>query len=140
MNPAIRPVNLFCTPSSCSISSSARLSASSLISAAGWWMRASSSLMRGASVYFDALLAVVFQRPWVEGDRRRGGPLVLELDVLRLLVHADQLVLVLEHRFHDAVGGLVVHALVRHQQVHHGGLLVVVLHAPVHVLRNGVLH
>src|SRR5258708_25569237 len=103
MNPAIRPVNLFCTPSSCSISSSARLSASSLISAAGWWMRASSSLMRGASVYFDARLAVVLQCPRVKGDRRRHSLLILELDVLRLLVHAAQIVSLLEHRLHDFV-------------------------------------
>src|SRR5216684_1627598 len=140
MNPAIRPVNLFCTPSSCSISSSARLSASSLISAAGWWIRASSSLMRGASVYFDALLAVVLQRPWVERNRRRRGLLILELDVLRLLVHADQIVSMLEHRLHDVVGRFLVHVLVRHQQVHDGGLLVVGLHAAVGVLRDHVLY
>src|SRR6266852_7119847 len=125
MNPAIRPVNLFCTPSSCSISSSARLSASSLISAAGWRMRPSSSLMRGASAYFDAFLAVVLQRPRVERNRRCRGLLILELDVLRLLLHADQIVSMLEHRLHDVVSRFLVHDIERHHQVHDGSLLVV---------------
>ena len=55
--------------------------------------------------------------------RRRRGLLVLELEVLRFLVHADQLVAVLEHRLDDVVGGLLVHVLVRDQQVHHRRLL-----------------
>src|SRR5437762_7042469 len=49
MKAAIAPENLFWTPSSRSIISSARFSASSLIEASGWWMRAMSSLMLGES-------------------------------------------------------------------------------------------
>src|SRR2546421_6286516 len=49
MKAAIAPENLFWTPSSRSIISSARFSASSLIEASGWWMRAMSSLMLSES-------------------------------------------------------------------------------------------
>src|SRR6185295_11865827 len=143
--PASAPVSLFWTPSSRSIICSARCSASALISAAGWCSSVTSSLIaspemkspaRGpggaavppGSVDLDALLAEVLHRARVPGQRRGFGLLVLELEVLRLLVHANQLVAVVEHRLEDVVGGLFVHRLVRHQQVHHRGLLVVGLH------------
>src|SRR3954471_16143145 len=127
MNAAMAPVNLFWTPSSCSIISSARCSASSLISVAGGWMRATSSLIRsspnekapprgpdGASWRSDALLQVdalfgeVFHRPGMPRHGRGGLLLVLELDVLSFLVRSHQLVLVVEDRLDDAVRRLVV--------------------------------
>src|SRR6266480_647813 len=133
-----RPRNLFWTPSSCSMSSSTRLSPSSLISAAGWVMRAISSLMAHPSsttrrpqqtepgllralalLQLDSLLGEVFDRPRVPGNRRGFLFLVLEPEVLRILVDADQFFLVLEDRLEDAIGGFLVHVLVRHQQVHH---------------------
>src|SRR5438874_2430468 len=65
MKAARAPENLFWTPSSCSIISSARLRASSLTSAAGRWMRASSSLMRQPLLDLDA------RRACEVGHRRR---------------------------------------------------------------------
>src|SRR4051812_30730860 len=103
MNTASAPRNLFWTPSSSSISSSARLSASSLIPAAGAGVRASSSLMRAPSVELDALLRVVLHRARMPGQRRSVGLLVLELEVLGFLVHAHQVFLVLEDRLDDVV-------------------------------------
>src|SRR5438105_9324443 len=157
MKCAIAPVNLFWTPSSCSIISSARFSASSLISAAGWWMRATSSLMGssanekappghpdGASwaaralLEVDALFAEVFHRARVPGHRRGVFLLVLELDVLGFLVRAHQVILVIEHRLHDAVRGLGVHVLVRDEQVVDRRDLVVLVHAAIDVLGDDV--
>src|SRR5690348_10754931 len=131
MNAAMRPVNRFWTPSSCSIISSARFSASSLIAGSGSPMRAVSWLIKekprgdgarlaGASLLdLDALLGEVLGRAGMPGHRRGGRLLVLEPDVVGFLVHAHQLVLVLEHRLHDVVGGLVVHVLVGDEQVVH---------------------
>src|SRR5689334_2799503 len=108
---AIQPRWRFWTPSSCSIISSARFSAASLISAAGWWMRATSSLMcplstkkprqdqwsglvrcSGRLFQLGALLVEVLDRARMPRQRRSVRLLVLDLEVLRFLVHADQLV------------------------------------------------
>src|SRR4051812_1073325 len=121
MNAAIAPVNLFWAPSSSSIISSARFSASSEISAAGWWIRSTSSAMarkRGQSNFslqkrrreplfrlwlfeVDALLGEVLHRAGMPGDGRGALLLVLEPDVFRFLVRAYQLVLVIEHGLDD---------------------------------------
>src|SRR3981189_3639701 len=65
----------------------------------------------------DALFREVLHRAGMPGHGRGVFLLVLELDVLGFLVRAHQVVLVVEHRLHDAVRGLVVHVLVRDQQV-----------------------
>ncbi len=75
----------------------------------------------------------------MERNRRGRGFLALELEILGFLVHADQIVAVLEDRLDDVVGGLLVHALVRHQQVHDGRLLVVRVHSLVRFLGDRVL-
>src|SRR3954465_15101633 len=150
------PVSRFCTPSSRSIISSARASASALTSFAGWCSLATSSviaplrkkkprLARGLFVLsfllfeLDALLGEVLDRARMPWNRRGIGLLVLHRDVLRLFVRADQLVALVEERLDDVIGHLVVHALVRDEQVVHRGDLVVGVHALVDVLRNGVL-
>src|SRR3989449_9055759 len=77
-------------------------------------MRAISSLIARrvlALLQLDSLLGEVFDRPGVPGDRRGCLFLVLELEVLRLLVDADQFFLVIEHRLDDAIGGFFVHVL-----------------------------
>src|SRR3954462_5592166 len=114
MNAAMAPRNLFWTPSSSSMSASARFSASSLIAAPGCaliaWQRALFEL--------DALLREVLDRAGVPWNRRGFLLLVLELEVLGLLVHEHQVVLMVERRRDDVVGGFLVHALVRDEQVH----------------------
>src|SRR4029077_8796032 len=102
------PTSLFCTPSSRSIISSARASASALTSFAGWCSLATSSLIapprkkkpRGdgafyvsenALLHLDALLREVLHRAGVPGNRRSIRLLALHRDVLRFLVRADQL-------------------------------------------------
>src|SRR5687768_5396615 len=154
---ASQPVSLFCTPSSRSIISAARFSASSLTSAAGWCSRATSSVMAPPTnekappaswtglarsaflVELHAFLGEVLHRARMPGQRRGVLLLVLELEVLGFLVHPDQLVAMVEDRLDDVVGGLVVQLLVRDQDVHHGRLLVVLLHAAVDILGDGVL-
>src|SRR5687767_4697469 len=151
---ASQPESLLWAPSSRSIISSARASASLLTSAAGWCRRRVSSLitkkprrslrtgLRSAwcsSVDLHALLGKELDRPGMPGDRGRLALLILELDVLGLLVHADQLVAMVEHRLDDLVGGLVVHVLVDHQQVGDGGRLVIGFHAVVDRLLDHVL-
>src|SRR5690242_21809135 len=64
------------------------------------------------SVDLDALLGEVLDRPRVERDRRRRRLLALELEVGRFLVDGDDVVLAVEDRLDDVVGGLVVHAFV----------------------------
>src|SRR6266481_4648347 len=103
MKAAIAPENLFWTPSSCSIISSARFSASSLIEASGWWMRATSSLIclirvqdrnplrswtRIRSIEVDAFFGEVLHRARMPWHGRGVLLLVLELDVLGFLVRA----------------------------------------------------
>src|ERR1041384_8631130 len=93
---ASQPASLFWTPSSRSIISSARASASWLTSAAGWCSRVTSSLIANEQapsggafslvalrlVDFHALLFEVAQRAGVPGNAAgRGGLLVLELEV-----------------------------------------------------------
>src|SRR5438874_7208102 len=145
MNAAIAPVNLFWAPSSSSIISSARFSASSEISAAGWWIRSTSSLMAplwGSSwlLQIDAFLGEVLHRAGVPGHGRGAFLLVLELDVLGFLVRAYQLVLVIEHRLDDLVRGVGIHLLVRDQQIVDRGDVVVLVHAVIDVLGDHVLH
>src|SRR5437764_8951694 len=145
MNAAIAPVNLFWAPSSSSISSSARFSASSEISAAGWWTRSTSSLMvplRGSIrlLEVDAFLGEVLHRARVPGHGRGSLLLVLELDVLGFLVRTYQLVLVIEHRLDDFVSSVGIHLLVRDQQVVDRGDRVVLGHAAIDVLGDHVLH
>src|SRR5256885_10983852 len=164
MNAAMAPVNLFWTPSSCSILSWGRFSASSLISVAGGWMRATSSLISDSGsglelkhrasipdrtpisknaqplLQRDALFREVLHRAGMPGDGRRVLLLVLELDVLGFLVRAHQVVLVVEHRLDDLVGGVGDHPFVLHQQVGHRGGLVVLLHATIDSLLEDVLH
>src|SRR5512134_3390913 len=155
---AIQPVSLLWTPSSRSIISSARASASALTSLAGWCSRAISSLIAppykskappagwtglwcfGASVAdLYALLCEVLDGARVPGHRGGLGLLVLELDVLRFLVRADQVVTLVEDGLDDVIGGLVVHLLVRDEDVHHRRLLVVDRHALVGLLGDAVL-
>src|SRR5688572_25042379 len=124
--PASHPRCRFCTPSSRSIISSARLSASALTSAAGWCRRATSSLtgflstksparvLDGASTRpalpeLDALFREILDRARVPRDRRVLRLLVLELDVLRLLVDADEVLAVVEDRLDDLVRQILVH-------------------------------
>src|SRR5512142_580239 len=66
---------------------------------------------RRPSVHLDALFLEVLLRARMERDRR-ADRLALELDVLRLLVHGDELGLVLEQRLHDRVRHLRAHARV----------------------------
>src|SRR5688572_31201244 len=108
MNAASQPTRRFCTPSSRSIISSARASASALTSLAGWCSRATSSLIASPSESrkprqrtgrgfhaaallsdLDALLREVLDGARVPGHRGGIGLLVFQLEVLRLLVHAD---------------------------------------------------
>src|SRR3954471_16392986 len=151
------PVSRFCTPSSRSIISSARASASALTSFAGWCSLATSSviaplrkkkprLARGFIRSFsfllfelDALLGEVLYRTRMPWNRRGICLLVLHRDVLRLFVRANQLVALVEERLDDVIGRLVVHALVRDEQVVHRGDLVVGVHPLVDVLGDGVL-
>src|SRR5688572_10779075 len=143
---ASQPTSRLWTPSSRSIISSARASASRLTSAEGWCRRTVSSLItkkprrahpaglglaRQRSVDLDAFFGEELDRPGVPRNRRSLGLLVLELDVLGLLVHPDQLVAMVEHGLDDVVRRLVVHVLVHHQQVGDGRRLVVRLHALV---------
>src|SRR5688500_6610050 len=138
---ASQPTSLLWTPSSRSIISSARASASRLTSAAGWCRRTVSSVTakspagrsgRGfgsrqekGSVDLDALLGEELDCAGVPGNRGSLLLLVLELDVFGFLVHADQLVAMVEYRLDDVVRGLLVHVLVHHQQVGHRRRLVV---------------
>src|SRR3954462_936544 len=155
MKTASGPASLFCTPSSRSIISSARASASALTSLAGGCSLATSSLIvpprkqkaprsRGFCCFLvplldlDAFLREVLHRARMPWNGRGVLLLVLELDVLRFLVRADQLIALVEERLHDVVGRLVVHVLVRDQQVVHRGDLVVVVHPLVDVLGDGV--
>src|SRR5688572_10938160 len=91
------------------------------------------------SLHLDALLLEVLERTRMPRQRARRGFLVLELEVLRFLVHGDQILLVLEDRLHDVVGGLVTQVLVRDEDVHDGRLLVVRGHAGISRLRDRVL-
>src|SRR5512145_2173990 len=114
-------------PSSRSIISSARASASRLTSAEGWCRRTASWLIkkkprRGGAfsrsrlvtlVEFHAFFFEVTHRAGMPRDpARRRGFLALQLEVLGFLVYADQLLALLENRLHDVVGGLLVHVLV----------------------------
>src|SRR5205809_7987784 len=119
MKPPSAPFSLLAAPSSSSMNCSALSSASSLTATGGVVLTPGPR-----SVDLDALLGEVLHGPGVERDRRGGGLLVLELEVERLLVHRDDVVLAVEDRLDDVVGGLVVHALVRDEDVHHRRLVV----------------
>src|SRR4051812_7768397 len=115
MKTASAPRNLLAAPSSCSMNSSAFFRLSSVTTTASETATRWGSFMRGArsgSLDLDALFRVVLQRARMERDRRSGGLLVLELDVLGFLVDRDDVGLVVEDRLGDVVGGLVVHVLV----------------------------
>src|SRR4051812_33259789 len=112
--PPSQPFSLLAAPSSSSTYCSARSSASSL-TAAG----ACTDTSPRRSVDLDALFGEVLQGPGVERDRAGRRLLALELEVDRFLVHRDDVVLSVEDRLDDVVGGLVVHALVCDQDVHH---------------------
>src|SRR5262245_48969656 len=102
--PAIHPACRFWTPSSRSIIASARSRAAPVSSADDGGSRAMSSLNGGFPLLeLDALLGEVLDRRGVPRDRGGLGLLVLELDVLRFLVDADQVVAMLEDRLHDLV-------------------------------------
>src|SRR5687767_13222404 len=154
--PASQPLSLLWTPSSRSIISSARASASALTSAAGWCSRTISSLtdspsmkspasalvgasQRAALLDLDALLGEILDRGRMPRDRGGLGFLVLELDVLGFLVHADEIVAMVEHRLRDLVREVLVHVAVDGEEVGHGGGLVVGLHPLVDVLGDDVL-
>src|SRR5918992_3964418 len=139
------PTSLLCTPSSRSIISSARARASLLTSAEGGCKEKAPtggafSRSLTCSIELYGLFLEVPHRARMPRDAAGGrGLLVLELEVLRFLVHADQFIALLEHRLHDVVGGLLLHVLVRDEQVHHRGLAIVRVHALVGVLRDAVL-
>src|SRR5215470_2697929 len=128
MNIASAPFSLLAAPSSCSMYSSAFCSAAASMSALSCARSAWCSLM---SVQLDAFFGEVLDGARVPGNGARVLLLVLQLEVLGLLVHRDDLGLVVEHGLHDVVGRLVVHVGVGHQDVLHRGLVVVRVHAPV---------
>src|SRR3954451_8795875 len=137
MKIASRPRSLLAAPSSCSTYPSAFCNAAASMSAlscarSAWWS--------AMSVQLDAFFGEVLDRAGVPRNGARVLLLVLQPEILRLLVHGDDVGLVVEHGFHDVVGRLVVHALVRHQDVLHRGLVVVGLHALVRGLGDHVLH
>src|SRR5688500_20189200 len=65
------------------------------------------------SIQLDAFFGKVLHRAGMEWDRRSGGLLVLELEVLSFLVHVDQVGALVDDGLDDVVGRLLVHALVR---------------------------
>src|SRR5690349_8820049 len=132
MRPPSHPTSRFWTPSSRSIISSARASASALTSAAGRCSRAISSdkgisfnekprrggaWQRRELLELDALLGEVADRGGMPRDRGRLLLLVLQLDVGGLLVHADEVVAMLEHRLHRLVREVLVEVAVHREQV-----------------------
>src|ERR1044072_5662182 len=101
---------------------------------APWKTRAVPAL---TNVY--APLGKILDRAGMEGNRRSGGLLVFQLEILRLLVHGDQVFALVEDGLYDVIGGPTVQVLVRNENVPHGGLLVVRVHAPVGRLGDDVL-
>src|SRR5439155_12273748 len=66
-----------------------------------WKTRAAS-----ASANSHPSLCEILDRAGMEGNRRSGGLLVLQPEILRLFVHGDQVVALVEDRLDDVVGGL----------------------------------
>src|SRR5438045_6450213 len=96
---AIAPRNLLAAPSSCSMNSSALCRASSVTAWASDKATRFGSFMGAAaccSIQLHAFFREVLHCARMEGDRCGRGLLVLEPDVLGLLVHRDQLGLLLE--------------------------------------------
>src|SRR3954469_22893074 len=97
-NTASQPLSLLAAPSSCSMYSSAFFSAVSLTAS----LRATRSATRSCwvmllrSIELDALFGEVLHRAGVPRDRGRVLLLVLQLDILGLLVHRDDVGLVVE--------------------------------------------
>src|SRR3982751_5172008 len=102
MKPPSRPFSRLAAPSSSSMYCSARCSASALTATGSSVLTAASAR---ASIDLDALFGEVLQRPGMERDRRRRRLLALELEVERFLVHRDDVVLLVEDRLDDVVGG-----------------------------------
>src|SRR5258706_6907169 len=86
-----------------------------------------------------AALSKILDRAGMERNRRGRGLLVLQPEILRLLVHGDHVVALVEDGLDDVVGGLVAQGLVRNEDVPHRGLTIVRVHAPVSRLRDDVL-
>src|SRR5260221_21870 len=86
-----------------------------------------------------AALREILDRAGMERNRGGGGLLVLQPEILRLLVHGDHVVALVEDGLDDVVGGLVAQVLVRNEDVPHRGLTIVRVHAPVSHLRDDVL-
>src|SRR3954464_1426591 len=99
MKTASRPLNLLAAPSSCSMYSSAFCSAAASMSALNCALSAWCSLM--PSVQLDAFFGEVLDRARMPRDRARFLLLILQLEVLGLLVHRDDVGLVVEHRLDD---------------------------------------
>src|SRR6478735_9213839 len=138
---ASQPLNLLAAPSSCSMYSSAFCRAAASMSALSWARSAGWSLpVMPGSIQLDALFGEVLHRAGMPGNGRGVLLLVLQLEVLGLLVHRHDLRLLVEDGLDDVVGRLLVHGLAGDQDVLHGGLLVVVVHAAVRLLRDRVLH
>src|SRR5437879_13786409 len=72
----------------------------------------------------------------MERNRRGGGLLVFQPEILRLFVHGDHVVALVEDGLDDVVGGLAAQVLVRKEDVPHFGLLIVCVYAPVTRLRD----
>src|SRR6478735_8971931 len=99
MKTAIKPLNLLAAPSSCSMNSSAFCSAASLTASLSATFSAWCCVIcsrRARSVQLDAFFREVLDGAGVEGDRRGRGLLAFQLEVLRFLVHGDQVGLLLE--------------------------------------------
>src|SRR5258705_10051074 len=69
-----------------------------------------------SSLDLDALLFEIFLRARMERDRR-ADRLVLEVDVLRFLVHGHELWFFFEQRLYDAVGHRIAHLVVGDEDV-----------------------
>src|SRR5688572_27143984 len=97
------------------------------------------SATAGSLLDLYSLLGEILERAGVPGYRRGRGLLVLELEIGRFLVDGDQRRALVKDRLDDVIGGLVGQVRVRHQDVHHGRLLVVGGHAAISILRDRVL-
>src|SRR5882672_9813978 len=80
---------------------------------------------RPALTNLHAPLCKILDRAGMEGNRRSRGFLVLQPEILRLLVHGDHVVTLVEDGLDDVVRGLVAQVLMRNEDVPHRGLAIV---------------
>src|SRR2546426_4511664 len=148
------PRSLLSAPSSCSTYASAFFSASAetwtsssiegrVVSPMALWERgrrgAALDLLLFRLIQRDAFFGEVFLRAWMVRNHRGAVALVLQIEVLRLGMHPNQIVLVLEQCFHDVVSELIGQLRVGDQHVPYGDDLRRHLLAGIGLRRDRVL-